>query len=103
MAAGANHIAPPIDAATLNLGDPATLAADCRHGLAMGFSGKLCIHPNQVETVNDAFSPSAGDVSWAWKVTEAAGAGGVAVVDGRMVDKPVVDRARRILQRIGNG
>lgn len=103
MASAANQIAPPIDAVTLNLGDPASLAADCRHGLAMGFSGKFCIHPNQVETVNHTFMPSAGDIRWAWKVTRAAAGGGVTVIDGHMIDKPVIDRARRILQRIADG
>ena len=69
---------------------------------AIGFTGTVCIHPRQVEAVNLAFSPSTSEVEWARRVVaadhELHGAGhGAVLLDGRMIDKPVVERARRIL------
>ena len=57
---------------------------------------KLCIHPAQVPVVHAAFTPSAKEVAWAGRVLEAAKGGGVTSVDGSMVDRPVVEWARRI-------
>lgn len=71
-------------------------------GRAMGFTGSVCIHPRQVPVVNRGFSPSDEERAWAARVVaadetaRAAGLGAV-LVDGRMVDKPIVDRARRWL------
>jgi citrate lyase subunit beta/citryl-CoA lyase len=67
----------------------------------LGFGGKLCIHPTQVDTVNRGFTPSAEEVAWARRVLEAAAAaGGAAVaVDGKMVDKPVLLRAQAVLRQ----
>ena len=69
---------------------------------AMGFTGSVCIHPRQVPVVNRGFSPSAEERTWAVRVVaadEAARASGLGAVllDGRMIDKPIVDRARRWL------
>jgi citrate lyase subunit beta/citryl-CoA lyase len=69
---------------------------------AMGFTGSVCIHPRQVPVVNRGFSPSAEERAWAARVVaadEAARASGLGAVllDGRMIDKPIVDRARRWL------
>ncbi len=65
----------------------------------LGFGGKLRIHPKQVGPVNDYFSPSPEDITWAQRVLEAtAASGGSAVaVDGKMVDRPVILKAERIL------
>lgn len=69
---------------------------------AMGFTGSVCIHPRQVPVVNQGFSPSVEEQAWAARVVaaddaaRAAGLGAV-LLDGRMVDKPIVDRARRWL------
>ncbi|WP_044530347.1 HpcH/HpaI aldolase/citrate lyase family protein [Herbaspirillum sp. B65] len=72
---------------------------------AMGLRGALCIHPAQVAVVNAAFSPSEQDVAWALAVTSAwekAREAGVGVVslNGAMIDKPVVERARRMLAHL---
>lgn len=69
----------------------------------LGFRGKLAIHPNQVAVINESFQPSPRRIEWAREVIAAfAGAdGGVAVVDGMMVDQPVVDQARRVLAAAG--
>ncbi len=66
----------------------------------IGFSGSVCIHPRQVPVVNAGFAPSEQQLAWARRVVaaaEAARAAGVdvVVVDGRMVDRPIVDRASR--------
>ena len=69
----------------------------------MGFAGKLSVHPRQVSVVETLLRPTEEQLQWARGVTEAvAGAGpgaAVVLVDGRIVDKPVVDRARRMLER----
>jgi citrate lyase subunit beta/citryl-CoA lyase len=63
----------------------------------MGFGGKLCIHPRQVEHVLPAFYPSEAEIEWAEKVL--ASGDGVARVDGAMVDEPVRIRARALIAR----
>jgi citrate lyase subunit beta/citryl-CoA lyase len=65
-----------------------------------GFGGKLCIHPRQVIAVNRVFSPTDKELAWA-RMVVAAGAqrdGAVVTVDGKMVDKPVLMKALRIIQ-----
>ena len=68
---------------------------------AMGLSGALCVHPAQVEVINEVFRPSAADMDFAHKIIKAweARSAGVSViaVDGRMVDSPVAAQARRII------
>jgi citrate lyase subunit beta/citryl-CoA lyase len=73
-----------------------------RSGRAMGFTGSVCIHPRQVPIVNRGFSPSAEERAWAERVVaadEAASRAGLGAVllDGRMIDRPIVHRARRWL------
>lgn len=60
--------------------------------------GKLCVHPVQVQAVRQAFAPPVEQIRWAQQVV-AAVAGGVGRVDGRMVDEPVLRRARNVLAR----
>ena len=63
-----------------------------------GFSGMLAIHPDQVEPINRAFTPSAADIAHAKKVVAAFGAGaGVAALDGKMLDQPHLKQARQVL------
>ena len=65
-----------------------------------GFVGKLAIHPAQLEAIHAAFDPSAEEVAWARRVVDALsgaqGAGAVAI-DGRMIDRPHLRQAERIL------
>lgn len=92
----------PLDGVTTAIDDEQRLQADTLKAYRLGFGGKLCIHPRQVETVNACFRPGSEETEWARRVLEAAaGAGGAAVsVDGKMVDKPVLLRAQAILARL---
>jgi len=75
---------------------------ECREARAMGYGGKLCIHPAQVAIAHAAFTPSEEEVDRARRLLAAYGeatAGGVASIafEGQMVDEPVAIQARRIL------
>ncbi|WP_345382287.1 CoA ester lyase [Pseudonocardia yuanmonensis] len=91
----------PIDGVTTAVRDEQVLLEDCVHGLSLGFTAKMCIHPTQVGPVATAFSPTREQVEWARAVVGASAGGGVAVVDGKMIDRPVVERARALLLRAG--
>jgi citrate lyase subunit beta/citryl-CoA lyase len=93
----------PIDGVSLELTDATVIARHAQQSKRWGFGGKLCIHPRQVEAVNLAFRPSPHDCDWARRVLDAAGASGGAAValDGKMIDRPVIERARRILAEAG--
>lgn len=90
---------PPVDGVGLNFSDDAQMQTDALRSRALGFGGKLCIHPRQVAATNAAFLPSSQEVAWAQRVRDAfeKSAGAATAVDGKMIDKPVVDRALRIL------
>jgi citrate lyase subunit beta / citryl-CoA lyase len=80
------------------------LALDAKRAKALGFQGKACIHPNQIETVNHLFSPSQAEILQARRILKAyeealAEGLGVCSLDGKMVDKPVATRAMRRLER----
>ena len=101
LAAGA-HGKAAIDAVHLDIADLEGLGAEARDAAAQGFAATACIHPSQVETVRAAYRPSEAEVAGARRVVAAAaGAAGVFVLDGRMIDEPVVRHARRVLQRAG--
>jgi len=90
---------PAIDGVSVGFECAEQMSADARRARQLGFGGKLCIHPKQVSAVNDAFTPSTDQVDWAKRVIEAMANsnGGATTVDGKMVDKPVVIQAERIL------
>ena len=80
------------------------LVADAERARALGYSGKYAIHPSHLEPVNRVFSPGADEVAYARKVLaawEEAEAKGLAAVqfEGRMVDRPIVERARRVIEQ----
>lgn len=101
VATRAAGIAPAIDGITTQTDDVQRVREDTLRAKRFGFGGKLCIHPRQVPAVHEAFAPSDEELAWARRVVEAdAAAQGRAVqVDGRMVDIPVVELARRLLAR----
>lgn len=94
--------APPIAGVTAEIGDEDALAHDLAWARAVGFTAKLCIHPRQVEAVRRAMTPSEAEVAWARRVLAAAKNAGAVQVDGRMVDRPVLLKARSILDRASN-
>jgi citrate lyase subunit beta/citryl-CoA lyase len=65
----------------------------------LGFGGKMAIHPKQIEPIHRAFRPSEMDITWAVGIVAAASSGEAVQVNGEMVDRPVIERARRILCR----
>ncbi|WP_069268788.1 HpcH/HpaI aldolase/citrate lyase family protein [Paraburkholderia nodosa] len=89
----------PVDGVTVAINDEQQLAEDSSKARSLGFGGKLCIHPRQVEAVNAAFSPSADEIAKARRIVEAyeRAEGGAVSMDGRMVDLPVLLKARRIV------
>ena len=91
----------PVDGVMVNVLDDSGWLAEARRARSIGFGGKLCIHPRQVQAVNEGFSPSAAEVAWADKVVAGVGERETAVVDGQFVDRPVLLRARAILQQHG--
>lgn len=94
---------PAYDAVFTALDDPAGLEAEARAAAADGFEGKLAIHPGQLEAINAAFSPTPEELEWARRVVAALGAagGGVARLDGQMLDRPHLRRAEALLRRAG--
>lgn len=77
------------------------LEEECAGGKSMGFNGKQCIHPNQVETVQNMFAPARHEVEWAVRVAiadeKAAASGrGAWTLDGKMIDAPVVGKAHAV-------
>lgn len=99
LASRAAGIAAPIDGVTLETSRASEIVHATRRGIRFGFTGKLCIHPDQIRHVHAAYAPSAEDAAWARRVVEAAEASGGAPVkvDGRMVDRPVILLAERVL------
>ena len=93
-------VAPPLDGITAALDDTEKLRQDVERARRLGFGGKLCIHPRQIEWVNRGFLPSDQDIEWARRVVAAAEAagGGAVRMGAEMVDAPVVARAQQILQ-----
>ena len=92
----------PFDLVHVDIRDDEGLEAEARLARSLGFRGKACIHPAQIEIVNRVFSPTEEEQERARRVIEAyehalADGRGVVALDGEMIDLPVVERARRIL------
>lgn len=76
--------------------------AECLAAKRHGFAGKSCIHPSQIATANEIFMPDADEIAWARKVVAAAvdadaRSVGAYLVEGHMIDKPFVERARAVV------
>ena len=93
-----------IDTIHESIGDVEGLRAEAEQAAALGFAGKLALHPAQVEPIQVAFTPTPEEVTYARRVVEgfdaAKAAGrGVFTLDGRMIDEPFVEVERRLLAR----
>lgn len=80
------------------------LEEECADGKSLGFNGKQCIHPSQVETAQRMFAPGPNEVEWAVRVSiadaKAAAAGrGAWTLDGKMIDAPVVGKANAVIAK----
>jgi citrate lyase subunit beta/citryl-CoA lyase len=89
-----------IDTLWADFRDPAGLAASCAEARRDGFSGKLAIHPDQVEVINRCFTPSSEEIERARRIVElfeANPGAGTLALDGSMLDLPHLRQAQRIL------
>ena len=101
VASRAAGLPAPVAGVTPQLDDEPRLLADLAMARQFGFGAKLCIHPRQVDPIHRALQPAAETVEWAKRVLAAEAASpGAAKLDGRMVDRPVVLQAERILTRV---
>lgn len=89
---------PAIDQAVVAFDDPGAFRADALAGAELGYQGKICIHPSQVALAHEIYSPDAEQIAYARAVVE-AGAAGVAVIDGQMIDEVHLRMARTVLAR----
>jgi citrate lyase subunit beta/citryl-CoA lyase len=92
------------DSAFTNTANPDGFCAEARRARSMGFIGKSCIHPSQIALANRLFCPAEEEVAQARKVLayleqHTARGEGVFVVDGQMIDKPLIARAQRIVDQ----
>jgi citrate lyase subunit beta/citryl-CoA lyase len=87
-----------LDQATVAVHDTDALRADAHAGRALGYTGKICLHPGQVDVVHEVFTPSPAEIAHARAVLRAA-ADGAGMVDGQMVDAVHQTMARDLLSR----
>ena len=102
--AAASACVVPVDTLFADFRDAAGLEADCRRARRDGFLGRIAIHPDQVETINRCFSPSAEEIAEAQKIVDAFAANpdaGTLGIDGKMVDIPHLKAARKTLAAAG--
>ena len=92
-----------IDGVYVDFRDGESLRRQAEEARGDGFSGKLAIHPDQVEVINAAFTPTDAETAWARRVVaafEAAAGAGVTQLDGQMIDRPHLLQAQRILESV---
>ena len=94
---------PVLDQVVTDFRDLDRFSSECASARALGYAGKLCIHPALVALAHDCFRPTDEALAWAGRVVDACEAaiarGDAAIqVDGAMVDEPVVRRARALLE-----
>lgn len=103
-ASAAAGLRSPIDAVHPDLGDEDGLAAETELARTLGLGGKACIHPRQLATVNRLLAAAEDELGRARRIVaafDAAGDAGAISVDGQMVDRAIVERARGTLERAG--
>jgi citrate lyase subunit beta/citryl-CoA lyase len=100
VASAAAGLPSPVDGPSLDIGDDEKLRADAELSRSLGMGGKLCIHPRQVPIVNSVFASGEGEMDWARAVLDGheVNEGNVFILDGQMIDAPLVTRARRLLE-----
>jgi len=101
-ASRAAGIAPPLDTVWADLRDTDGFARSAARAAALGFQGKMCIHPDQIAVTNAAFSPDEATLAQARRVVaafeQAERQGSASIqLDGQFIDYPIVQRARHVL------
>jgi malyl-CoA/(S)-citramalyl-CoA lyase len=96
----------PLDGPFADFRDAAGLLASARRAAALGFEGKMCIHPSQIGPVNEVFSPREAEVAHARRILEAMQAAaregrGAVQLDGRMIDIVSIRQAEQLIARAG--
>jgi citrate lyase subunit beta/citryl-CoA lyase len=104
LAAAAAGLRSPIDGVWPDVGDSEGLRREAEMARRLGFGAKACIHPRQLDVVRATFAASEDRLAWAARVVAAFEAAerdgqGATSVDGQMVDRPVLERARQLLAR----
>jgi citrate lyase subunit beta/citryl-CoA lyase len=91
----------PIDGVTSTFQDPAVVGTAAAYARSLGFGAKLCIHPAQIAPALAGLRPTADQLAWAEQIVTATPneAAGASALNGQMIDKPVLERARRILSQ----
>lgn len=94
-----------IDTPFTDVTDRQGLIDDATYAKQLGMTGKACIHPIQIDEINHVFSPTDKQIAYAKRVLEAEKEAndqglGVFSVDGKMVDKPIIERAKMMLKRV---
>lgn len=103
LASAIARIDAPVDGVTVAIHDAGQLQADTRRARQLGFGAKLCIHPKQVVPVNHGFMPAEAEIAHARAImaaVDAAAGVGAITLDGKLIDRPVIERARKILERV---
>ncbi|SEQ58646.1 HpcH/HpaI aldolase/citrate lyase family protein [Thalassovita taeanensis] len=90
----------PLDGVTTSINDAAEIQGDAAYGSSLGFAGKLLIHPAQITPAKQGFAPKPEALDWATRVLDSSQDGAARVLDGTMVDAPVIMRARNIIARM---
>lgn len=96
-----------LDTPFTSIGDDEGLIFDTVNSKSIGFTGKTCIHPSQIQTVNEVFTPNSEDVDKARQLIiafeEAIKLGnGVCIFEGKMIDNPIMERARKLVSKAEN-
>jgi len=99
MASRAAALPAPLDSPSTHILETETVAASAASAHAFGFGGMLAIHPAQLDPIRSGFLPTGAELAWARRALAAGG--NASQLDGQMVDRPVLERARRLLQAAG--
>jgi citrate lyase subunit beta / citryl-CoA lyase len=103
IASALARIGAPVDGVTIDLDDSDLLASDVLRARQQGFAGKLCVHPKQVTAINNGFLPAEQEILWARAVMEVVDQNqqaGAISFNGKLIDLPVILRAKRILENV---
>ncbi|HOO43819.1 MAG TPA: CoA ester lyase [Bacillota bacterium] len=100
-ACAANNII-SIDTPNTSVNDESLLKQDCLNARSLGMKSKTAIHPNQLEIINEIFSPTRDEIKWAEQVVKARDENidkGAFSLNGKMIDKPLISKAEKIIEK----